>query len=68
MKKEEVPAGYTFVGNTRTGNIPAECVGLNYIIGEQAVDIHGSPLAREYMRPLYIHNLDLQRYNANMQP
>ena len=63
-KKDE-----SFVGNIKFngGKLPSRILHLRSVrMGEQAVDIHGKDLARDYMRPLFIGKEDLNEYDRIM--
>lgn len=66
---KELRQGEVFVGNTNAngGHLPQHLARLNTArIGEQAFDIHGEKLDRNYMRPLFIGSADLAEYDRIM--
>ena len=59
----------SFVGNVKFngGKLSLRILYLKSArMGEQAVDIHGKDLARDYMRPLFVGKQDLNEYDRIM--
>lgn len=68
----EVGKNEVFIGNTsgdecyeKGVTIPSRLSFLKSIrLGEQAYDIHGKPLNRDYCRPMILHKSDYGQYEA----
>lgn len=56
-----------FVGNIASNDKLSNLVGVEYRIGDQAYDIHGKKLPKNYMLPLYIKKSSRNKYNDIMQ-
>ena len=55
-----------FVGNIRVGSDLSHLNGVEYRIGDQAFDIDGKKLPRDYMRPLFVKRRDYAKYDRIM--
>jgi len=55
-----------FVGNIRVGSDLSHLNGVEYRIGDQAFDIDGKKLPRDYMRPLFVKRRDYATYDRIM--
>lgn len=62
IKQDEI-----WVGNTTTGGDMSDLQRVEFRIGEQAYDIHGKQIPRDYMRPLFVKKSSYDLYNAIMQ-
>lgn len=70
----ELKSGEIWVGNTSGDSrwkkgveIPSRYSSLKTIrLGEQAYDIHGNPISRDYCRPLIINKSEEEAYNKIM--
>jgi hypothetical protein len=61
VKKNEI-----FVGNTCANEDMSYLKGIKYRLGDQAFDIHGKKLAKDYVLPLFIDKKDMNRYDSIM--
>ena len=57
---------YIFVGNTPTGGNLSEFKNIKYIIGDLAYDIHGKPINKNYMLPLFVAKESYNEYDRIM--
>ena len=56
-----------FVGNIRVdSDLLSHLNGVAYRIGEQAFDLDGNKLPRDYMRPLFVKKSDYATYDHIM--
>lgn len=66
FNKDELQLGEVYVGNvnvTQGVKLPVHLSELKTArIGDVALGIQGKPLPRNYMRPLFVHRLERQKY------
>ncbi len=68
MQHTGMREGEIFVGNHPTNEWPVHCLrGLKTArLGEQALDIHGNKIDRDYMRPLFVARNEAAEYSRIM--
>jgi len=64
MKHKECEKDEYFVGNVRIKKDFSYLDGVKFRLGEQAFDINGEKISKNYMRPLIIKKRSFEKYES----